>query len=232
MRAGAGACDWLNAVTRSGTYGSDGQRRQPRPGEHDAEVRARFVHVHARLLAERRRRRVREPVDQPSLTEVVVDHQQPVRLEMIPHGPERLRREHVALEPHAREARLHGQRIDQREHHQVVLLRRRPQVVPGIVVDERDARVRVQADRDVARARGVRIAGSISTASTCFAPWRSAAATSVPEPAPRISTSSNESPKTCVRPLVEVFLLLDRRHRLVEDVVHLHHGVGAVVCRR
>ena len=28
-----------------------------------------------------------------------------------------------------------------------------------------------------------------------------------------------------VRPLVEVFLLLDRRHRLVKDVVHLDDGV-------
>ena len=31
-----------------------------------------------------------------------------------------------------------------------------------------------------------------------------------------------------VRPLVEVFLLLDRRHRLVKDVVHLDDGVGAL----
>ena len=32
-----------------------------------------------------------------------------------------------------------------------------------------------------------------------------------------------------VRPLVEVFLLLHRRHRLVEDVVDLDDGVGAVL---
>ena len=38
--------------------------------------------------------------------------------------------------------------------------------------------------------------GSISTASTCFAPCFSAAATSVPEPAPSISTFSNVSPNT------------------------------------
>ncbi len=92
MRAGAGACDWLNAVTRSGHVRLRGQRRQPRAGEHDAEVRARLVHVHARLLAERRRGRVREPVHQPSLAEVVVDHEQAVRLQMIPHRRERLRR--------------------------------------------------------------------------------------------------------------------------------------------
>ena len=40
---------------------------------------------------------------------------------------------------------------------------------------------------------------------------------------------SNVSPNDRVRPLVEVFLLLDRRHRLVEDVVHLDDGVGAVL---
>ena len=34
-----------------------------------------------------------------------------------------------------------------------------------------------------------------------------------------------------VRPLVEVLLLPDRRHRLVEDVVHLHHGFLALRVR-
>jgi hypothetical protein len=37
--------------------------------------------------------------------------------------------------------------------------------------------------------------GSISTASTRFEPCRSDAATSVPDPAPRIRTSSKPSPK-------------------------------------
>ena len=52
--------------------------RQPRPGHQDAEIRARLVDVHVGLLAERGRRGVGEPVDQPALAEVVVDHQHAV----------------------------------------------------------------------------------------------------------------------------------------------------------
>ena len=114
--------DWPYAVTRSGTSGSARQRFQPRSGHHHAQVGPRLVHVDVRFLAESRGRRVREPVDQPPLAEVVVDHQHAVRRQMIPDRLERLLGEHVALEPHAREARLHGQRIDQREDHEVVLL--------------------------------------------------------------------------------------------------------------
>ena len=61
------------------------QRAQPRPGHQDAEIRARLVHVHAGLLAERRRRRVGEPIDQPALAEVVVDHQHAVAASVLAH---------------------------------------------------------------------------------------------------------------------------------------------------
>ena len=60
-----------------------GQGFQPRAGEHDAEVGPGFVHVNPRLLAERRSRGVRQAVHEPLLAEVVVDDQQPVRLQMI-----------------------------------------------------------------------------------------------------------------------------------------------------
>ena len=73
------------------------------------------------------------------------------------------------------------------------------------------------------------IVGSISTASTCFAPCFRAAATSVPDPAPRISTFSKRVAKNGVRPLIEVFLVVHRRHRLVKDVVHLDDGVRSFV---
>ena len=71
--------------------------------------------------------------------------------------------------------------------------------------------------------------GSISTASRASAPCRSAAATSVPLPAPRINTLVEGVAEHRVRPLVEVFLLRHRRHRLVKDVVHLDDGVGLVL---
>ncbi len=80
------------------------------------------MHVHARLGAERHRGRVGEPIDEPALAKIVVDDEHAIRLQPIADGPERLLGEHVALEPHAREARLHRQRIDQREHDQVVML--------------------------------------------------------------------------------------------------------------
>ena len=35
-----------------------------------------------------------------------------------------------------------------------------------------------------------------------------------------------------VRPLVEIFLLIERRHRLVKDVVHLDDRVGPVLADR
>ncbi len=73
------------------------------------------------------------------------------------------------------------------------------------------------------------IAGSISTASTCLR--------AVPERGRDVGARAGAENQDVVervaedgvRPLVEVFLLLDRRHRLVEDVVHLDDRVGALL---
>jgi hypothetical protein len=99
------------------------------------------MHVHTRLLPEYQRDRVREPIDQPLLAEVVVEHHQPARLEAGANGAERFLREHVALEPHAREARLHGEGIDQRENDQDVLLRRGGEKMPRVVDDRCHVRI-------------------------------------------------------------------------------------------
>ena len=73
--------------------------------------------------------------------------------------------------------------------------------------------------------------GSISTASTRLAPCCSADATSVPDPGAEDEHVIETLAEDLVRPLVEVFLLPNRRHRLVEDVVHLHHGFLALRVR-
>ena len=151
-RAGLGSCDWLNAVTRSGHDRIGGQRRQTRSGQHHAEIGARFVDVHARLGIERGRGDVGEPVHEPRLTKVVVDDEQTVRREPFADGAERLFGEHVALEPHAGEARLHRQRVDEREDDEVVLLVGRPQEVSRVVVDSRDTRIGVRPIRMVREA--------------------------------------------------------------------------------
>ena len=83
----------------------------------------RLMDVDVRILAEHDGRRVRQPVHEPALAEIVVDDEHAVDLQMGPHVAEGLFREHIALEPHAREARLQGERIDQREHDEVVLPR-------------------------------------------------------------------------------------------------------------
>ena len=131
------------------------QLREPRPGQHHREVGAILVHVTA---ADRVRTPsadgVGQAIDQPLLAEVVVEHHHAARRQVLAHRLERLLREHVALEPHAGEARLHRQRVDQREHDEVVLLRRRPQEMPGVVVDDGDARIAGTAGRDAARRRG------------------------------------------------------------------------------
>ena len=97
--------------------------------------------------------------------------------------------------------------------------------MPRVVVDDGHARIRIRMIRMMLAAEpdDRRIDLDRIDMST---PWRSAAATSVPEPAPRISTSSKRVAEHAIRPLVEVFLLLDRRHRLVKDVVHLDDRVG------
>ena len=64
------------------------QLRQPRPGHQHAEKRAGFVYVHARRLAEGNRRRVGKTIDQPLLTEIVIDHEQAVGLQPIAYGAE------------------------------------------------------------------------------------------------------------------------------------------------
>ena len=71
--------------------------------------------------------------------------------------------------------------------------------------------------------------GSMSTASTCFAPWRSAAATSVPRARAENQHVVEGVAEDRVRPLIEVFLLRDGRHRLVKDVVDLDDRVRAVL---
>ncbi len=147
LTGGASGAPWLNAVTSDGGSGYCARRLEPRPDHDHAELVLGRVDVHDRLLAEGRRRRVREPVDEPGLAEVVVDHQHAVGLEHVAHGAERLFGEHVALEAHAGERGLQRQRVDEREHHEVVLLLRRPQEVPGIVGHRVDARVRVRPVR-------------------------------------------------------------------------------------
>ena len=98
------------------------QRLQPGAGQHHAEIGARGVDVDPRLVAEGDGGRIRQPVNEPLLAEVVVDHQHTVGRQAITDGAERLLGEHVALEPDPGEARLQRQRVDESEHHQVVLL--------------------------------------------------------------------------------------------------------------
>ena len=205
-----------------------GQLRETRPGHQDAEERPRLVDVDPWLLPECDGRGVREPIDQPALAEVVVDDQHAVRLEAVAHVAERLDGEHVALEPHAGKARLQRQRIDQREDDEVVLLRRRPQVVPGVVVDDGDARVGVRVIRMVRAAEPddrrvdfhrVHVLHAVSERGGHVRAGPGAEDQDVLE---RVAEHG-------VRPLVEVFLLLDRRHRLVKDVVHLDDRIGPVL---
>ena len=66
------------------------QRLEPRAGQHHAEIGARRVDVDPRLVAEGDGGRVRQPVNQPLLPEVVVNHQQTVRRQAVTHGAERL----------------------------------------------------------------------------------------------------------------------------------------------
>jgi len=120
---------------------------EPRAGKHHREIRALLMHVDARLLLEHPRHRVGKAIDQPLLAEVVVEHHQAARLQMVADRAKRFLREHVALQPYAGEARLHGQRIDQREHHEVVPLRRRREEMPRIVDDGRHARIVVRPIR-------------------------------------------------------------------------------------
>src|SRR3954470_16844754 len=204
------------------------QLRDARSGEDDAEICAVLVDVCERLGAEHSGDRVREPVDQPLFAEVVVHGHHAGRREVIAHRLERLAREHVALQAHPGEARLDGQRIDQREYDEVVPFRGRSQIVPGIIVDDGNARIavrmigmpfgaepqdhridvnRVDVPRTVLQRRGD--VGAAAGAENQHVIERVA--------------------EYRVRPLVEVFLVRDRRHRLVEDVVHLDDGVVAVL---
>ena len=99
--------------------------------------------VAERFLAEDRRDRVRQSIDQPLFAKIVVQRHHAARRQVVAHRFERLSGEHVALETHAREARLHGQRVDQREDDQVVLPVAGPQKMPRIVVDDGHARIAV-----------------------------------------------------------------------------------------
>src|SRR6476646_7396144 len=121
-----------------------GQPRQAWPCHQHAQEGPRFMHVHTRLGAECHRRGVRETIDQPALAEIVVDDEDAIRVEPIADIPEGLLGEHVAFEPHAGKAGLHRQRVDQCEHHEVVMLRRRPQKMTRVVVYDRDPWIRIR----------------------------------------------------------------------------------------
>ena len=183
-----------------------------------------LVDVDARLGAERDRGGVGQAIDQPALAEIVVDDQHAARLEAVLDGAERLLGEHVALEPHRGEARLQGQRVDQREHHQVVLLRRGPEEVPRIVGDDVDAGI------------------VVGTVGMVLAPephdhridlHRVDALRAVQERGGDVGAGAGAEDQHVleavaegrVRPLVEVLLARHRGHRLVEDVVDLDDGL-------
>ena len=190
------------------------------------------MHVHPRLGAEGDRGRdVRQAIDQPLLAEVVVDDEQAVGSEAVADGAERLLGEHVALEAHAREARLQRQRINQRKDDEVVFLVRGAEEVPGVVVDDRYARivermVGMQAlaepeDRRV-DLHGIDVLGAVHQRGRDVGAGAGAENQHVLEAVA----------KDRVRPLIEVFLLRDRGHRLVKDVVHLDDRVGCRSGRR
>ncbi len=225
----AGGAGRVRLVERRDTVRHDrigGQRRQTRTSQQHAEVGARFVDVHARLGIERGRRDVGEPVHEPRLTKVVVDDEQTVRGEPFADGAERLLGEHVALEPHAGEARLHGQRVDEREDDQVVLLVGRPQVVSCVVVDPRHPRIGVRPIRMVGEAQphdhGIDLDG-VHVRRAVLQRGRDVGAGPGAEDEHVLERVAEDR----VGPLVEVLLVIDRRHRLVKDVVHLDDRVGA-----
>ena len=214
-----------------------GHTRDAWPREHHAQIPVLLVNVHARVLSEHARRRVGQPVHQPLLAEVVVDDQHAVRLQPCLDRAEGLLGEHETLEPHGREARLQRQRVDEREHHQVVLLRGRPQEVPGIVGDDVDAGIverpvgmmlPAQLHDDRIDLHRVHVVGAVQQ---CRSDVGARAG-------PQDQHALERVAEHRVRPLVEVLLLFDRRHRLVEDVVDLHHRLlrlgegGDLVVRR
>ena len=145
--------------------------------------------VHARRVPERVGERAGEPVDDPLLAVEVVHRERAARREVIARGLRRLQREQVALQAQRTRARDQRQRVGQREQDQVVLLvddccrNARPSSmctltrgscigVVGLVLRTEALQRRVDLDRVDVRAR----------------PGSSAIATSVPVPAPTIST--------------------------------------------
>ena len=91
-----------------------------------------------------------QAIDNPSLAEVVVHDEHPAGPETLADVGERLRREQIALEPDVAVAAVEHERIDERVDDQVVLLVRRPQVVPAIVQMHDHAGIRVGVVRMIA----------------------------------------------------------------------------------
>ena len=189
-----------------------------------------LVDVDLRLLAEDVARRVGQAIDEPLLAEVVVDHEHAVGRESRLGGPERLLGEHEALEAHRRERGLQRERIDQREYDEVVLLLGRPQIVPRIVGHHGHARVPVRPIRMVLSPQphddGIDL-DRVDARRAVLQGRRHVRARAGAEDQHVLEAVAEH----LVRPLVEVLLLPHRRHRLVEDVVHLHHGFLALRVR-
>ena len=97
--------------------------------------------------------------------------------------------------------------------------------MPRIVVDDRDARIRV---------RVIRMVGAAEADDRRIDFDRIHVLDAVAERGGDVSARSGAEnqhvlegvAEDAVRPLVEVFLLFDRGHRLVKDVVHLDDRVG------
>ena len=124
------------------------------------------------------------------LAVVVVHREGAVRLEVVARLLQRLLGEQERLEPDLRGAAHQRQRVGQREEDQVVLLVRACQERPAVVDVPGDPRVLVglvgvAVDADLHDPRV-----DVDRVDVACAPLDSAIATSEPEPAPTISTSS------------------------------------------
>ena len=126
---------------------------------------------------------------------------------------------------------MHGQRIDQREHDEVVLPVCRREIVARIVVDRAHPWIRVRTIGVTFGAEpqdhridfdGVDVFGAVAQRR------RDVSARARAEDQHIVERVAEDG----VRPLIEVFLLVDRRHRLMKDVVHLDHRVGAILEER
>src|SRR6185295_6642560 len=109
-------------------------------------------------------------------------------------------------------------------HHEVVMLRRRPQKMTRVVVDDRDPWIRIRMigmmlaaeanDRRIDLHR-INMANAMTKRGSDIG---SGAGAEYQHVLKRVAEDA-------IGPLIEVFLLLNRRHRLVKDVVHLDDGV-------